>query len=128
MSEEIHNASTVVPRALVASITLNGFLGFGMLLAVLFCLGDLDAALNSPSGFPFIEIFNQATRSTGATVTILVVIIVLTICATMSNLAASSRMIWSFARDRGLPGWKALSEACSTPFFNSFSDHNTGRS
>ena len=88
MSEEIHDASTVVPRALVATLTLNGMLGFGMLITILYCIQDLDMALNSPSGFPFIEIFNQATNSLGATVTILVLIIVLTICATIANLAA----------------------------------------
>lgn len=52
-----------------ASVIINGFLGLGMLIAVLFCLGNLDDALSTPTGFPFIEIFRQATNSTsGGTV------------------------------------------------------------
>lgn len=47
-----------------ASVIINGFLGLGMLIAVLFCLGNLDNALGTPTGFPFIEIFTQATNST----------------------------------------------------------------
>ena len=119
MSEEIHNASTNVPHCLLISITLNGLLGFGMLIALLCSATDLGAALDAPSGFPFLEIFRQATGSTSGTITVLVIFIILIICATISGLAASSRMIWSLARDRGLPGWQILSEVdcLPTPFF-----------
>lgn len=55
MSEEIHNSTTVVPWVMVGSIAINGALGFGMLIAVLFCIGDIDAALASPTGYPFME-------------------------------------------------------------------------
>ena len=110
MAEEIKNASTIVPYSLIAGITLNGFLGFGMLLAVLFCLGDLDAAENSSTGYPFMEIFIQATRSAAGSSVMITIITVLQICATVAFLAGSSRMTWSFARDHGLPGWRTLSK------------------
>jgi hypothetical protein len=45
MSEEIEDAALNVPRAIITTILLNGALGFGMLLALLFCLGDIDTAL-----------------------------------------------------------------------------------
>ncbi|KAK0510423.1 hypothetical protein JMJ35_006855 [Cladonia borealis] len=109
MAEEIQNASTIVPYSLLASITLNGFLGFGMLIAVLFCLGDLDAAENSPTGYPFMEIFMQATRSAAGSSVMITIVTILQICATIACLAGSSRMTWSFARDHGLPGWRILS-------------------
>ena len=110
MAEEIQNASTIVPYSLLAGITLNGFLGFGMLLAVLFCLGDLDTAENSSTGYPFMEIFIQATRSAAGSSIMITIITVLQICATIAFLAGSSRMTWSFARDHGLPGWWTLSK------------------
>jgi choline transport protein len=46
-----------------ASILINGLMGFSMLIAILYCLGDIDAALTTPTGYPFIEIFTQASRS-----------------------------------------------------------------
>ena len=112
MSEEIQNASVIVPRAIVWSIVLNGILGFGMLIAVLFCIGDIDTVLNAPYIYPYIEIFVQGTGNVGASTGMAVIIIVLAICTTIAVLASSSRMTWAFARDRGLPGWWSLSKAC----------------
>jgi hypothetical protein len=34
---------------MIFSLLLNGVLGFAMLLAVLFCLGDADTVLASPT-------------------------------------------------------------------------------
>ncbi|KAJ5379215.1 amino acid permease [Penicillium cosmopolitanum] len=56
MAEEVNNASLVIPRALMMSVGINGCLGFGMLLAMLFCLGNMDDALNTTTGYPFIEV------------------------------------------------------------------------
>ena len=33
-----------------------------MLIRVLFCMGDLEAATNSPTGYPYMEVFLQATN------------------------------------------------------------------
>lgn len=110
MAEEIQNASTIVPYSLLAGITLNGFLGFGMLLADLFCLGDIGAAQTSSTGYPFMEIFVQATHSPAGSSVMITIVTILQICATIAFLAGSSRMTWSFARDRGLPGWRTLSK------------------
>ena len=112
MSEEIQNASVVVPRTIVWSIVLNGVLGFGMLIAILFCIGDIDTVLNAPYIYPYIEIFVQGTGNVGASTGMAVIIIVLAFCTTIAVLASSSRMTWAFARDRGLPGWQSLSKEC----------------
>lgn len=110
MSEEIRNPALNVPRAMLFSILLNGCLGFGMLLATLFCLGDADAALESATGYPFMEIFLQAVGSLPGALTMASLITILNICATISFIATASRMTWAFARDRGTPGWRILSQ------------------
>ena len=113
MSEEIHNAAVIVPRSILGSLVLNGCLGFGMLIATLFCLGDIEAALESPTGYPFMEIFYQATGSRAATAVMAAIVTSLTISATVGSLASSSRVFWSFSRDRGIPGWRILSKVSS---------------
>ena len=108
MSEEIQGAATVVPQSIMFSILLNGSLGFGMAIALLFCLGDIDAALNTDTNYPFLEIFYQGVGSrTGASV-MASLIVVLAICATVGTMASASRQLWSFSRDKALPGWRFL--------------------
>ena len=54
-SEEVTNPRTTVPWALVTSISLNGFLGFGMLMALLYCQCDIMQNLDTDTGFPLLE-------------------------------------------------------------------------
>ncbi|KAI1313257.1 amino acid transporter [Xylaria venustula] len=121
MSEEILNADIIVPRAMVFSVLLNGALGFGILIAILFCLGDVDMALASPTGFPFMTIFEQGVGSVPGAQTMASILVILMLCGTVSVVASASRMTWSFARDRGLPGWVHISKVdprTSIPIFS----------
>ncbi|APA11795.1 hypothetical protein sscle_08g065650 [Sclerotinia sclerotiorum 1980 UF-70] len=113
MSEEIRNPSLVVPRSIILSVILNGSLGFAMIIALLFCLGDINNALSTDTGYPFIEIFLQATRSRSGTAAMASIVTILTLCATVGSLASTSRMLWSFARDHGVPGWRTLQKVDS---------------
>ncbi|KAI0893406.1 putative GABA permease [Annulohypoxylon nitens] len=108
MAEEIKNASTVVPQAIIVSIGLNGVLGFAMMIAYLFCLGDLEAVLDSEVtlGYPFLFVFQTGTKSTPGAAVMGLIIVVLGISSTVGAMASSSRMLWSFSRDRGFPLWK----------------------
>ena len=52
---------------MIASVVLNGSMGFGLLVAVLFCMGPVDQVLSADL-FPIITIFQAATNSNhGAT-------------------------------------------------------------
>lgn len=108
MAEEIQNAAIAVPRAIIFSIILNGTLGLGMALALLFCIGDLDAALDTPTGYPFIEIFLQAVQNVTGAALMTSLIITMGLCAAVGQTAAASRQLWAFSRDRAVPGWQYL--------------------
>ena len=113
MSEEIESAETIVPQALITSVTLNGALGFGFLIALLFCLGDLETTLTTPTGYPIIQIFYGATGSTKATTAMTCGIIASAVAAVFALLASASRTTWAFSRDNGLPFSKYLSRVNS---------------
>lgn len=117
MSEEITNAPVAVPRSIMLSVLINGTLGFSMLIAMLFCLGDIEAALVSPTGYPFMAIFLQATHSVAGTATMGAIITTMGICTSVGMLASTSRQFWSFARDRGIPGWRLWSRYVSPASF-----------
>jgi choline transport protein len=103
MCEEIKNASTVLPRSLLISIGINGTLGFAMLIAILFCIGDINNALSTSTGFPFIEIFLQATNSPGGASAMTAIVLSMLTMAGTAFLTAASRLMWAFARDNALP-------------------------
>lgn len=104
MSEEVKNAAVVVPRSMVLSVLINGLLGFGMVIAMVFCLGDIDQISSTPpTQYPFMAVFAQAAGSKSGGAGMVALIIFMFLCATITALAPSSRMAWSFARDRGLP-------------------------
>ena len=103
VAEEVYNASTVVPWAIVATIMVNGVLGLALLIALLFCLGDVTAALNTPTVFPFIEIFAQATNSNAGATTMTCLILLLLAASGSGCMATASRLLWSFSRDNAVP-------------------------
>lgn len=115
MSEEIQNAAVVVPRTIIWGLTVNGMIGFAMYLAVLFCLGDPEAISKTDYIYPFIQVLQNATMSSTGTAIILAVILIVDAGLNIGVVAASSRMLWAFARDRGFPGWRLISKVSKTP-------------
>jgi choline transport protein len=85
-----------------------------MLVAVLFCAGNISNALATPSGFPFIEIFNEVTGSIGGATGMALIVILAQILACIGLVATASRMTWAFARERGIPGYNLLARVSLT--------------
>ena len=107
MAEEIAKPERVIPKALMLSAAINGCLGFGMIVAVLFSAGpDLGGKFGEITGYNFMGIFMEATNSLSGTIAMCSVVIIIYCCAVMGLLATASRQLWSFSRDRGLPGWR----------------------
>ena len=103
MAEETRHASDVIPKAMILSYIINGCMVFLMLITYLFCLSDLETAFDSPTGFPFIQVFATATGSPQGAAALTCVIIVLIIFSVTNYMASCSRQVFAFARDRGLP-------------------------
>ena len=104
MSEETRDASVAVPRAMVWSFLLDGLMGLVLVVTMLYALTDVEAALDDLSGFPFIWLLNQPLwYSPGSVNAITAVLIILSLASNVSFSAATSRQMFAFARDRGLP-------------------------
>ena len=119
MAEETQNADFVVPWAMVITTLLNGALGFGIVIAVLFVTIDIETVLQSPTaelGYPYMEIFYESVGSKGGATVMVVILLIMTVCGAISALATASRLIWAFARDRGIPFWRhVIKVSCTTP-------------
>ncbi|ORY90716.1 hypothetical protein BCR35DRAFT_349656 [Leucosporidium creatinivorum] len=80
--------------------------GFSMALALLYTVQDVDAAIDSE--LPFLTIVYQASRSRTCTVILMVGFLTCLLVSANSVHQACGRLIWSFARDNGLPCSSAI--------------------
>jgi L-asparagine transporter-like permease len=88
-------------QVVTSSVALNAVMLLIVGITFIFCLGDLDSVLNTPTGQPMIQVFYNATQSVAGTSIMVVVIIIILLSACVGQVATSSRQIWSFARDKG---------------------------
>lgn len=114
LAEEMPNPSKNVPIAMVGSVLVNGIIGFVYCIVLLFSLGDLNSLLVSSTGFPFMQLFLNATNNkAGATIMTLIVSLVAT-AANAAGLTSTSRTFWAFARDRAMPGSRYFADVHPT--------------
>jgi len=105
-AEETHDATTNVPRGIVSSVVWSGLFGFLMVSTFVLVLPDLGHAVARGSGF-FAEML-------GALPSPLRVALALGLFAAnylcgLACLLSTSRMVFAFARDGGLPASARLS-------------------
>ena len=101
IAEEVKNAALTVPRAIFWGFFTNAGVAFIVMASVVYALPDVNVALNSPTGSPFIYAVQQAGPTWAKAISILIIFIAIA-GATGCN-AAASREIAAFARDRALP-------------------------
>lgn len=103
LAEEMPHASRNVPLAMVGSVVLNGLLGLGYCIMLLFSTGPLDTLLSTPTGFPFMQIFLDVTQSSAGATVMSLIIILIAIAATAAGITSTSRTFWAFSRDKATP-------------------------
>ncbi|RMZ70983.1 hypothetical protein GMOD_00008658 [Pyrenophora seminiperda CCB06] len=103
MAEEVRDASSVLPKAMVWGVFFNGILGCIMMITFMVCGGASDSVVTSMTGQPVLQAIYNATGSIAGTEAMGALLVILVFFAAVSVTAASSRQIWSFARDGGLP-------------------------
>ncbi|EAW11652.1 putative GABA permease [Aspergillus clavatus NRRL 1] len=114
MTEEMKSASTEAPKAIVLSVVLGAATGFAFLLTLCFCIGDITATANTPTGVPVLHIFYDSTGSKLAACFLAGMIAVIVLVAGNNLLAEGSRAVYAFARDHGLPFSETLAKVHPT--------------
>lgn len=95
---------------MVGSVIVNGVMGLIYGTVLLFSTGPLDALLSTPTGYPFMQIFLDVTKSHGGATFMSLIIIMTAIAATVAGITSTSRTLWAFARDRATPYDQYLSK------------------
>jgi len=97
------------------SVAVSGLFGYLMLAFVTLAIRDLGATAAASN--PFIYIFEQALGATFGRVVLWIVTLAMWFCG-LSCVTSTSRMIFAFARDHGMPlseVWAGVSRRHRTP-------------
>lgn len=105
MIEELPRANVQGPNVMVSAIVVGAVTGFVFLVVLLFVSGG---AVNAQSIIeavetPMIKVMYIATKNRAGTICLTIFPLGCILFGTLSGFAASSRMTYAFARDRGLP-------------------------
>lgn len=114
MVEELPKPSRNAPKIMVLAVLMGSVTSWIFMVVLLFCVRDFAAVVASPMG-PLLQIYYQATSSRAgvsespqstadifqATCLCLFNMVAMTLCINAVS-TVSSRMLLSFARDRGL--------------------------
>jgi choline transport protein len=117
LSEELKDASYVLPRSMVATALVNYTMGFIMTITIMSTLGDIDSIMSTPTGQPYIQVVLNATQSVVGTSILTAVVAVILLFAAVNLVTTSSRQLFAFARDRGLPFSSTLAYVLAPPLF-----------
>ena len=103
IAEEMRHPARDVPIAMVGSVVINGVMGLGYCVILLYSIGNLGDLLESPTGFPFIQLLLNVTNSKVGTTLLCLAWTSIAIAANAAGLTSTSRTAWAFARDDAIP-------------------------
>jgi choline transport protein len=122
MSEEVRDAAYVIPRTMVWTTLANGAMGFAMLITFCCVLGSVDDALASPTKQPYLYVFYHTTGSVAGASVMGALVILMAVFCNLSITATSSRQLFAFARDKGIPFHMTFAYVSIFPMFSSRTD------
>lgn len=114
LAEELKNSAWRLPRSMLVTAITNYITSFiivgvssfitafpfphanpvSISVTLMFCLGDIESAVNSPTGQPYIEVILNATRSVPATKVLVVIILILVVSCSVNGVTTTSRQLW----------------------------------
>lgn len=115
LAEETIGAKKIVPRAMFISIAISYSFGFIMTCTIMVVSVGYSVALAKQYGNDGIAIIYNATQSVAATQAMTIVLFLLLFWGLTNQVTGASRVVWSFARDGGLPGHTWLAAVSPSP-------------
>lgn len=111
LAEEVHRPERMIPIAIMGTVAIGFVTSWFWSMAMFFSIvGDFSDILGSSTLVPILELFYQALNNKGGAVFLEALVIATGLGCLVASHTWQSRLCWSFARDRGLPGHKWLSK------------------
>ena len=115
LAEETQEPHRTIPRAMIRAVLLSGAVGMVFLIALSYATSSVKAA--SASSAPVAFIVNDVLGGVVQKIFLIFVCVSIFACG-MVIMVTNSRMIWSMARDKRLPGhqlWSQVPRATGGP-------------
>jgi len=121
MAEEVARPEKMIPIAIMGTVaigfTTSWFYSVSMFFSI---VGDFSEIAATATYVPILELFYRALGNKAGAIVLETLIIVTGLGCQIASHTWQSRLCWSFARDRGLPGHKWLSKVdkkLDVPFY-----------
>ncbi|KAF9738300.1 hypothetical protein PMIN06_012728 [Paraphaeosphaeria minitans] len=109
LAEEVHRPEKMVPIAIMGTVGIGFVTGWFWSIAMFFSIvGDFQEIVATSTGVPILELFYRAIGNKGGAVCLEAMIIATAFGCLIACHTWQSRLCWSFARDRGIPGHRWL--------------------
>lgn len=111
LAEEVHQPERMIPIAIMGTVAIGFVTSWFFSMAMFFSIvGDFSAILTTATTVPILELFYQALNNRAGAIVLEALIIATGLGCLVASHTWQSRLCWSFARDRGLPGHRWLSQ------------------
>ncbi|KAF2994098.1 hypothetical protein E8E14_001709 [Neopestalotiopsis sp. 37M] len=123
MAEETEDPARDTPRSLITAVLSSGIATFPWIIAVAFCITDVNGVLSGPVGtisFMAQLFYNVSGGSQAVVIGMTCYLPVMGICGVGSSvMSVASRIVWAFAREGGLPAVLGkVSSRTNTPIWS----------
>jgi len=108
VAEEVSDPARAIPRAMMMTILVGGLSGLVAFLGYLLAAPDLAAIVSGEDADPITGILEASLGTVGAKLFLIVALTAFLSCV-LSLQAAGSRLLYSFGRDKMMPGHAWLS-------------------
>ncbi|KAL9108044.1 MAG: hypothetical protein Q9227_007150 [Pyrenula ochraceoflavens] len=102
LAEEVPRPSRVIPIAIMSTVAIGFVTAWAFSISMMFSIQSFDLIYGSPTLVPLLELFHQALGNTAGAVALEALVIATGILCLVSSHTWQSRLLWSFARDRGI--------------------------
>ena len=108
LAEEVPRPECNIPIAIMATVGIGFVTSWFYCISMFFSLHDLGKLVFSPTGVPILELYYQAVSNVAGAIVLETLLTVTGFGCLIACHTWTSRIAWSFARDRGFPGHQWL--------------------
>lgn len=110
MAEEVGKPEKAIPIAILGTVGIGFVTSWFYCISMFFSISDLQPLLTTPTGVPILELYHQALHNVAGAIVLESLVLATGIGCLIASHTWQSRLCWSFARDRGVPGHQWLSK------------------